>query len=70
MFRVMVSNLSVLASRSNKKFSDPKSIELEQRISELEAMTSNEVIEKLDDIEQKLSYFLKNKCKTEEKKDV
>ena len=59
MFRVMVSNLPVLASQSNKKFSDPKSIELEQRISELEAMISNEVIEKLDDIDQKLSYFLK-----------
>ena len=31
---------------------------------------SNEVIEKLDDIDQKLSYSLKNKYKTEEKKDV
>ncbi|BDP56039.1 hypothetical protein EfmJHP36_05180 [Enterococcus faecium] len=38
--------------------------------SELESMISNEVIEKLDDIDQKLSYSLKNKYKTEEKKDV
>ncbi|WP_420732692.1 hypothetical protein [Enterococcus faecalis] len=70
MFRVMVSNLPVLASQSNKKFSNPKSIEIEQKISELESRISNEVIKKLDDIEQKLSYSLKNKYKTEEKKDV
>ncbi|EGP4891567.1 hypothetical protein ACQ63C_000144 [Enterococcus hirae] len=70
MFRVMVSNLPVLASPSNNKFNDPESIKFEQKISELESMISNEVIEKLDDIDQKLSYFLKNKYKTEEKKDV
>ncbi|HAQ4716886.1 TPA: hypothetical protein IX440_002708, partial [Enterococcus faecium] len=70
MFRVMVSNLPVLASPSNNKFNDPESIKFEQKISELESMISNEVIEKLDDIDQKLSYSLKNKYKTEEKKDV
>ncbi|MCH3678100.1 hypothetical protein LC897_11490, partial [Enterococcus faecium] len=61
MFRVMVSNLPVLASPSNNKFNDPESIKFEQKISELESMISNEVIEKLDDIDQKLSYSLKNK---------
>lgn len=70
MFRVIVSNLPVLASPSNKKISDPESIKFEKKISELESMVSNEIIEKLDDIDQKLSYSLKNKYKTEEKKDV
>ncbi|MGE9641477.1 hypothetical protein ACQP3J_31065, partial [Escherichia coli] len=60
----------VLASLSNNKFNDPESIKFEQKISELESMISNEVIEKLDDIDQKLSYSLQNKYKTEEKKDV
>lgn len=45
-----------------------KALNLNKKISELESMISNEVIEKLDDIDQKLSYSLKNKYKTEEKK--
>ncbi|WP_395531566.1 hypothetical protein [Enterococcus faecium] len=44
MFRVMVSNLPVLASPSNNKFNDPESIKFEQKISELESMISNEVM--------------------------
>ena len=31
MFRVMVSNLPVLASPSNNKFNDPESIKFEQK---------------------------------------
>ena len=65
-FRVMVSNLPMLASQSNKKFSDPESIKLEQTISELESS----IMKKLDGIDQKLSCSLKTKYKTEEKKDV
>lgn len=40
------------------------------KISELESMISNEVIEKLDDIDQKLSYSLKTNTKRRRKKDV
>ncbi len=36
-----------------------KALNLNKKISELESMISNEVIEKLDDIDQKLSYSLK-----------
>lgn len=56
----------MLASQSNKKFSDPESIKLEQTISELESS----IMKKLDGIDQKLSCSLKTKYKTEEKKDV
>ena len=66
MFRVMVSNLPVLANQSNVRFSDPESKKLEQKIAEIESL----VVGKLDELDQKLSYSLKNKCKTEEKKDV
>ena len=66
MFRVMVSNLPVLASPSNNKFNDPESIKFEQKISELESS----IMKKLDGIDQKLSCSLKTKYKTEEKKDV
>ena len=38
------------------------------KISELESMISNEVIEKLDDIDQKLSYSLKTNTKRRRKK--
>ncbi|AUC73496.1 TPA: hypothetical protein LK891_001137 [Enterococcus faecium] len=66
MFRVMVSNLPMLASQSNKKVSDPESIKLEQTISELESI----IMKKLNGIDQKLSCSLKNKYKNEEGKDV
>ena len=66
MFRVMVSNLPVLANQSNVKLSNPESKGIEQKISEIESI----VVGKLDEIDQKLSYYLKNKCKTEEGKDV
>lgn len=66
MFRVMVSNLPTLASQSNIKFSNPENKKLEQKVSELESV----LIGKLDDIDQKLSYYQENKYKTEEKKDV
>lgn len=66
MFRVMVSNLPVLANQSNVTFSDPESKKLEQKISEIESL----VVGKLDEMDQKLSYSLKNKCKTEEREDV
>lgn len=66
MFRVMVSNLPVLANHSNVKLSNPESKGIEQKISEIESI----VVGKLDEIDQKLSYSLKNKCKMEEKKDV
>lgn len=66
MFRVMVSNLPVLANQSNVRFSDPENKKLEQKISEIESL----VVGKLDELDQKLSYSLKNKCKTEEREDV
>lgn len=66
MFRVMVSNLPVLANQSNVKLSNPECKGIEQRISEIESL----VVGKLDDIDQKLSYSLKNKFKMEEREDV
>lgn len=55
MFRVMVSNLPVLANHSNVKLSNPKSKGIEQKISEIESI----VVGKLDEIDQKLSCSLK-----------
>lgn len=55
MFRVMVSNLPVLANQSNVKLSNPESKGIEQKISEIESI----VVGKLDEIDQKLSYSLK-----------
>lgn len=66
MFRVMVSNLPVLANQSNVRFSDPENKKLEQKILEIESL----VVGKLDEMDQKLSYSLKNKCKPEEREDV
>lgn len=55
MFRVMVSNLPVLANNSNVKLSNPESKGIEQKISEIELI----VVGKLDEIDQKVSYSLK-----------
>lgn len=52
MFRVMVSNLPLLASQSNIKLNDPESNELKEGMSEIESMIANEVMEKLNKIDK------------------
>lgn len=52
MFRVMVSNLPLLASQSNIKLMIPESNELKEGMSELQLMIANEVMEKLNKIDK------------------
>lgn len=71
MFRVMVSNLPVLASQTNMNFSNPESLEIEQRISELESMISNEVTDKLNKIDRMVeAIFINGEVDGTESKEI